>query len=200
MGWWSRPNKKWMLGIPLGGVVAFILGVAVLGAYHGVMNYSNTNDFCFGCHIGMDTIVEEYQESIHYKNSKGVIAATCSDCHVPREFIPKMIVKITATADIFHKLKGDITLENFESEHRPRLAAIVTEEFVANKSKQCKYCHQVDRMDFEAQGRTTARRHQMMESRDQSCIDCHAGIAHKLPEDEPEEAEEEAVETTAMVN
>ncbi|MCA0936074.1 NapC/NirT family cytochrome c [Vibrio alginolyticus] len=193
MGLWSRPSKKWMLGIPLGGLVAFILGVGALGAFHGVINFSSTNDFCFGCHIGMDTIVEEYQESIHFKNSKGVIAATCNDCHVPREFIPKMIVKVTAISDVFHKLKGDITLENFEAEHRPRLAAKVTEQFVAEKSKQCKYCHQVDRMDFEAQGRTTARRHQMMEQRGQSCIDCHAGIAHKLPE-------EKAVETSAAVN
>ncbi|MEI8598838.1 NapC/NirT family cytochrome c [Vibrio sp. M60_M31a] len=53
------------------------------------MNYSSTGGFCFGCHIGMDAIVEEYQASIHYNNSKGVIAATCSDCHVRESLFPK---------------------------------------------------------------------------------------------------------------
>lgn len=181
MDWWKKPNKKWMLGVPIGGVMAFILGMAFLGTYHGVMDYTNKNEFCFSCHIGMDTIVEEYQQSLHFKNTQGVIAASCSDCHVPRELVPKVILKIGATADIFHKLRGTITLDNFEAEHRPRLAQKVTQEFIENKSKQCRYCHQVERMDFELQGRTTARRHQMMEERGQSCIDCHAGIAHQLP-------------------
>ncbi|WP_373910608.1 NapC/NirT family cytochrome c [Vibrio vulnificus] len=31
--------------------------------------------------------------------------------------------------------------------------------------------------------RTVARRHQTMEEREKSCIDCHAGIAHKLVKD-----------------
>lgn len=181
MGWWNKTNKKWMLGVPIGGVMAFILGMAFLGTYHGVMDYTNKNEFCFSCHIGMDTIVEEYQQSVHFKNTQGVIAASCSDCHVPRELVPKVILKIGATADIFYKLRGTITLDNFEAEHRPRLAQKVTQEFIENKSKQCRYCHQVERMDFEMQGRATARRHQMMEERGQSCIDCHAGIAHQLP-------------------
>ncbi|MCV5926672.1 NapC/NirT family cytochrome c, partial [Escherichia coli] len=89
--------------------------------------------------------------SPHFKNAQGVIAATCSDCHVPREFFAKIALKIGATADIYHKLMGDITLDNFEAEHRPRLAAEVTQQFIENKSKQCRYCHSVDKMDFEAQ-------------------------------------------------
>ncbi|HFD4652711.1 TPA: NapC/NirT family cytochrome c [Vibrio parahaemolyticus] len=181
MSLWRKPNRKWMLGIPIGGLLAFILGGAALSVFHFGMDYTNRNEFCYSCHIGMDTIVEEYQASPHFKNAQGVIAATCSDCHVPREFFAKIALKIGATADVYHKLMGDITLDNFEAEHRPRLAAEVTQQFIENKSKQCRYCHSVDKMDFEAQGRTVARRHQMMESRDQSCIDCHAGIAHHLP-------------------
>ncbi|MDF2152402.1 NapC/NirT family cytochrome c [Vibrio sp. CAU 1672] len=194
MGLWSQPKKKWMLGIPLGGVVAFVLGVVTLGAYHGVMNYTNSNEFCYSCHVGMDTIVEEYQQSTHFKNPQGVIAATCSDCHVPREFVPKIALKIGATADIFHKLTGRITLENFETEHRPRLAQKVTQEFINDKSKQCQYCHLVERMDLESQSRTTARRHQMMEQRGQSCIDCHAGIAHRLPEEAESQDSDESIQ------
>ena len=118
---------------------------------------------------------------MHFKNTKGVVAATCGDCHVPREFIPKMAQKIGATTDIFHMMAGKITLENFESEHRPRLAAKVTDEFTANDSKQCQYCHDVSNMDFDNQSRNASRRHQTMAERDLICIDCHEGIAHELP-------------------
>jgi len=37
-------------------------------------------------------------------------------------------------------------------------------------------------MDAEQQGRSVSRRHAMMAERGQTCIDCHAGIVHKLPE------------------
>lgn len=173
--------RKLLWGIPLGGFIAFVLGVGAMAAFHWTMDYTNRNQFCYGCHIGMDTIVEEYQASVHFKNTKGVVAATCSDCHVPREFIPKMMLKIGATADIFHMMRGTITLENFEAEHRPRLAKKVTEEYKANDSKQCRYCHDVDNMDFENQSRNASRRHQTMADRGQTCLDCHAGIAHELP-------------------
>ncbi|MEI8598839.1 NapC/NirT family cytochrome c [Vibrio sp. M60_M31a] len=93
-------------------------------------------------------------------------------------------------------------MENFRSGLRPSACGDRNkEEFVANKSKQCKYCHQVDRMDFEAQGRTTARltpNDGITRSNRASIV--MLSIAHKLPEDEPEEVEEEMVETTAMVN
>ncbi|WEM44443.1 NapC/NirT family cytochrome c (plasmid) [Photobacterium sp. DA100] len=181
-GLWSKPSKKWLLGIPLGGILAFILGAFALGGFHYGMTYTNNNDFCYGCHVGMDTIVEEYEASPHFTNTKGVVAATCSDCHVPQEFFPKMALKIGASVDIIHMITGKINLENFESEHRPRLAEKVTHEFKENDSKQCRYCHDVTQMDFENQSRNASRRHQTMEARGLTCIDCHAGIAHKLPE------------------
>ncbi|MGR5176133.1 NapC/NirT family cytochrome c [Vibrio parahaemolyticus] len=163
-------------------ILALIIGALLYLGYDSAMTYTNSNQFCFGCHVGMDTIVEEYQSSIHYHNTKGVIAATCSDCHVPRETIPKLTLKIAATADIVHKLMGTITLENFESEHRERLFNKVTHEFKENDSKQCRYCHDVERMDMENQSRNAQRRHQTMAEKGQTCIDCHDGIAHELPQ------------------
>lgn len=98
MSLWRKPNRKWMLGIPIGGLLAFILGGAAVSVFHFGMDYTNRNEFCYSCHIGMDTIVEEYQASPHFKNAQGVVAATCSDCHVPREFFAKIALKIGATA------------------------------------------------------------------------------------------------------
>ena len=179
---WARPKAKWCLGIPLGALLAFVVGAGSLGGFNAMMTFTNSNEFCYGCHIGMDTIVEEYQSSVHFNNTKGLTAATCGDCHVPHELLPKLWLKIGATKDIYLKLKGDITLDNFEAEHRPRLAAEATKTFKEENSKNCRHCHDVNKMDFENQSKVAARRHQGMEAKGQTCVDCHAGIAHKLPE------------------
>jgi nitrate/TMAO reductase-like tetraheme cytochrome c subunit len=41
-------------------------------------------------------------------------------------------------------------------------------------------------MNAELQGRSVNRRHAMMEERGQTCIDCHAGIVHTLPDNHQE--------------
>lgn len=178
---WATPAARWCLGIPLGGVLAFVLGMVAQAGFHGVLGYTNSNGFCYRCHQGMDSIVVEYQASPHFHNTKGVVAATCSDCHVPRELLPKLWLKIRATKDIYLRLRGEITPDNFEREHRARLAAISTAEFRESDSRNCRYCHDPARMDLANQSRSAARRHQGMAERGESCIDCHAGIAHQLP-------------------
>jgi len=56
-------------------------------AFETTLHLSSTYKFCFSCHKGMDTIVEEYQASGHFNNSTEV-PSTCADCHVPQEFSP----------------------------------------------------------------------------------------------------------------
>ena len=56
----------------------------------------------------------------------------------------------------------------------------------ANNSQECRNCHSFDAMAFEHQ---RARSREKMEpvamgtdlSQGSTCIDCHKGIAHKLP-------------------
>ncbi|MFO1189539.1 MAG: NapC/NirT family cytochrome c [Alphaproteobacteria bacterium] len=40
-----------------------------------------------------DNVYAEYTNTIHNQNRTGV-RATCSDCHVPREWIHKMVRKV----------------------------------------------------------------------------------------------------------
>jgi cytochrome c-type protein NapC len=47
------------------------------------------------------------KESVHYKNASGV-RATCADCHVPKEWTPKLIRKIQASNEIYHKVIGSL--------------------------------------------------------------------------------------------
>jgi nitrate/TMAO reductase-like tetraheme cytochrome c subunit len=107
----------------------------------------------------MGPAYEEYKASIHYKNAAGV-RAICSDCHVPREWLPKMVRKVQATNELYHKMVGTIdTPEKFEA-NRLKMAERVWEAMRATDSRECV----VDKKTGE------------------TCIECHKGIAHKLPE------------------
>tara|TARA_R110001583_G_scaffold2670_5_gene18854 strand:+ start:139 stop:366 length:228 start_codon:yes stop_codon:yes gene_type:complete len=54
----------------------------------------------------------------------------------------------------------------------------------ATDSRECRSCHSQARMDLESQGKQAHRKHQpeRMASRGETCIDCHQGIAHELPD------------------
>lgn len=180
--WWRVPRRWWLLGIPLGGWLFLVLGAVALVATAGVLEYTNRNEFCYGCHVGRDTVVEEYHDSIHFSNRSGV-QASCADCHVPKELIPKLKVKIIAISDIYHQITGKINLENFES-HRLRQAEHVWHELKETDSRTCRSCHNALFFDREEQP-TRARTHhdpRRWEARGETCIDCHTGVAHKRPE------------------
>ncbi len=181
---WKKPASKWWLGIPMGGFLFLGLGAAGLWMFNTSLHLTNSNEFCVGCHIGMDTVVEEYYDSVHYKNIYGV-SATCADCHVPEPFLEKMQVKITSgIKDIYKKYwVKDINLDNFEKEHRLRLAEHVWQIIDEQKSSTCQTCHNPTEWDLQAQPDRARHNHdlKMWEERGISCIDCHTGVAHNRP-------------------
>lgn len=183
---WSKlwqPSQKWyLLWLPSGAFVAVVVGVVASTTFNLSMSYTNSNKFCYSCHVGMDTIVEEYEASIHFSTQRGVAKATCADCHVPKDFIPKMVTKIRATKDIYHMLAGTINMENFES-HRLRLANHVWDVYDASDSLACKNCHDPNKWDLSLQPTRARVNHNpaLWEKEQRSCIDCHQGTAHKAP-------------------
>ena len=53
----------------------------------------------------------------------------------------------------------------------------------ANDSLECRNCHDFESMDFTVQSKRAAEAHErFLVSREKTCIDCHKGIAHRLPE------------------
>jgi nitrate/TMAO reductase-like tetraheme cytochrome c subunit len=48
-------------------------------------------------------------------------------------------------------------------------------------SRECRNCHRYDAMDFHKQSRRSAQKMQEGLEEGKTCIDCHKGIAHKLP-------------------
>ncbi|MFN3987409.1 MAG: NapC/NirT family cytochrome c [Rhodocyclaceae bacterium] len=165
----------------LGGVViAFAAGIIFWGGFNTVMEWTNTEKFCISCHEMRDNVFEEYRNTIHYQNRTGV-RAVCSDCHVPKEWVPKMIRKIKATRELYGKVMGTIdTPEKFEA-NRLRLAENEWRRMKANNSQECRNCHSFEYFDYSVQGRRSNQAHQTALAQGQTCIDCHKGIAHSLP-------------------
>jgi cytochrome c-type protein NapC len=185
---WLRPHSRWRLGIPLGGLLLFILGILFWGGFNWALEASNTETFCISCHEMSAFIYPEYQETIHYSNRTGV-RASCPDCHVPHDYGPKLSRKIHATNELYHKIAGTIdTREKFEAERR-HMAERVWKSMKATDSRECRNCHEFQHMDFEQQERVSARRHERGFKAGETCIDCHKGVAHHLPQGYEEEQE-----------
>ncbi|MCP3851875.1 MAG: cytochrome C [Gammaproteobacteria bacterium] len=169
-------------------LIIFFSGVSAFAGFNSILAYTNTMEFCTSCH-SMKVNLEEYKETVHYKNASGV-QATCSDCHVPKQFFPKMKAKILAYKDVMHEVLGTIDTPEKYEQHRWSMASRVWEKMQASDSRECRNCHDFDNMEFSEQDRMARKKHPRAQLKGQTCIDCHKGIAHEEP-DEPEEEEED---------
>ena len=177
--WFWSPTSKYGWGAIL--VAGGIGGVVFWGGFNTFMEYTNTLRFCVSCHEMDQLVYQEYKKTIHYTNRTGV-RVICSDCHVPKEWTPKLIRKIQATNELFHKILGSIdTPEKFEAK-RLQLAEYVWASMEASDSRECRNCHSFEAMDFGKQRRRVRKIHPEAMREGKTCIDCHKGIAHKLPE------------------
>jgi nitrate/TMAO reductase-like tetraheme cytochrome c subunit len=172
-----RPSAGWSLPI-----VAFILGILFWGGFNTAMEFTNRVEFCISCHEMEQTVYQEYLASSHFINASGV-SAGCPDCHVPRDWGAKLWRKIRATNELYHSLRGTIdTPEKFEAK-RLELAEHVWAEMEANDSRECRNCHSYESMDFHKQSRRAVEKMQPALEKGETCIECHKGIVHQLPED-----------------
>jgi cytochrome c-type protein NapC len=175
-----RPSAHYSLGfLTIGG---FVGGVLFWGAFNTALELTNTEPFCTGCHEMYDNVYQELQGTIHFNNRSGV-RAHCPDCHVPHEWTSKITRKMKASKEVWGKLFGTIdTREKFEA---MRLALAMSEwrRLKANNSLECRNCHKFDYMDFTRQSPRATRAHSTsLASGEHTCIDCHVGIAHRLPD------------------
>jgi cytochrome c-type protein NapC len=176
-----RPSARYSLGLLVAAGIGG--GIVFWGGFNWAIELTNTEAFCISCHEMRDTVYQEVKETIHYANRTGV-RAVCSDCHVPRPWHHKMLRKFEATyKELPHKILGTIgTPEKFEAK-RLDLAKSVWAAMKATDSRECRNCHASESMDLEKQLRPAKRRHLQAKEKGQTCIDCHQGIAHKLPKD-----------------
>lgn len=172
-----------LFGTSLGAAAFFMLmGIIFWGGFNTAMEATNTLAFCISCHEMEDNVYQEYKQTVHFKNSSGV-RAICSDCHVPDPWVHKFVRKVKASRELFDKMLGTIdTPEKFEKK-RMVLASRVWETMKATDSRECRNCHNFSAMALEDQREIASERHQQAITDGKTCIDCHKGIAHELPEE-----------------
>jgi cytochrome c-type protein NapC len=178
---WKRLNLFVRTGAFLLLAGGFVGGILFWGGFNTAMEWTNREDFCISCHEMRDNVYVEYRNTIHYQNRTGV-RATCPDCHVPKEWGYKMIRKIQASNEVLHKILGTIdTPEKFNAK-RAELAQHEWDRMKKNDSRECRNCHNFSHMDYAEQNKRSAATHQDAFNQGKTCIDCHKGIAHTLPE------------------
>jgi cytochrome c-type protein NapC len=168
-------------------VSVFVIGILFWSGFNAAMDWTNTEDFCVSFHE-MRVNLEEYEDGFHDKNRIGVVA-TCPDCHVPKEFGPKLWAKLRASKDSYHHLMGAIDTKEKYEDHRLQMAQVVWAKMEATDSRECRNCHSVEAMLLDEQQGRAVRKHEYMQEKGKTCIDCHKGVAHELPLDyeEPED-------------
>ncbi|MEJ2576052.1 MAG: NapC/NirT family cytochrome c [Gammaproteobacteria bacterium] len=131
-----------------------LVGVILWGGFNTALEATNSMEFCISCHEMRDNVYQEYRETVHFNNPTGV--------QEPRMF-RKMLVSLLLSL-AFVGYSGMIKAETTRT-------ALVTG------------CHHFDAMDLEEQDRYAAKRHQRAIEEGETCIECHQGIAHKLPKE-----------------
>ncbi len=175
----KKPPVHISLGVII--IVSFVAGIVFWGGFNTAMEYTNTEEFCVSCHEMEDNVYQELQTTVHWSNRTGV-RAICSDCHVPHNWTDKIARKMQASKEVWGAIFGTIdTPEKFEAK-RLELAQHEWARFKANGSLECRSCHDYNSMDWDKMSDEARRFMEPAAERDQSCIDCHKGIAHKLPE------------------
>ncbi|MFZ0765439.1 MAG: cytochrome c3 family protein [Bradyrhizobium sp.] len=176
----SHPSMHLSLGFLVFG--GFVCGVLFWGAFNTALEVTNTEQFCTSCHEMHDNVFQELQRTVHFSNRSGV-RATCPDCHVPHDWTDKIARKMQASKEVWGKLFGTISTRQKFLDKRLELAEHEWVRLKANDSLECRNCHSAVAMDFTKQNRRAAVIHaKFLIPHEKTCIDCHKGIAHELPD------------------
>jgi cytochrome c-type protein NapC len=175
----SPPVYLSLAFLTLGG---FVAGVGFWGAFNTALEATNTEQFCTSCHEMKTNVFEELKGTIHFTNRSGV-RATCPDCHVPHEWTNKIARKMQASKEVWGHIFGSIDTRDKFLAMRKHLAEREWERMKANDSLECRNCHSSESMDLTKQNPRAASAHErFLFSGERTCIDCHKGIAHRLPD------------------
>ena len=172
-----RRRRRYIAGIA---TLFFAAGVLFWGGLNAGVDMTNTLEFCTTCHEMRDNVYLEYKDTVHYSNRSG-IRAICSDCHVPKDWSHKMARKVTASLELWAKITGTVeTKPKFEA-RRLALATKEWERLKESNSRECRNCHAFDAMSPGLQKPGPYKIHMQAREEAKTCIDCHKGVAHRLP-------------------
>ena len=186
MSWWSNLQQRCQTcsRVTLGAglvLLTLMIGAVMLTAGAAGLAWTNTEQFCIGCHEMKDNVYAEFKGTIHDVNRSGV-RAICSNCHVPHEPWPLVKRKMRASLELAGHFMGVIdTKEKFQKK-RYELATRVWTRMKETDSLECRNCHHDNAFDPDKQSDRAKARHSTMKEKGLTCIDCHFGIAHHEPD------------------
>ena len=181
LGLWVIFLKGIQLYPAAGFSAVFLAGMIFWGGFNWSLELTNTESFCISCHEMREYVYKEYKKTIHHNNRTGV-RASCPDCHVPREWAYKVARKVRATNELFYWMTGSISSPADFEARRPQLARQVWANMGAADSRECRNCHGIGFMAHQVQTTEARTMHVLAEKWGKTCIDCHKGIAHTLPQ------------------
>lgn len=180
---WRRPQRWYLLGVPAGAILAFILGIAfTVGVLRPQLRFTESEEFCTSCHE-MQIPYDQLKHSFHYTNEFG-IRVTCADCHLPPTLGASLLAHFDARVDVWGHITGVIdTPAKFEA-NKLRMAKIVWADLKRMNSATCRRCHSYAAMALDKQSHEAAIHHSpaYIKKTGKTCIDCHKGVAHELPQ------------------
>ncbi len=189
-----KPSTKYGLGILL--IVGAIVGIAGKAVFDETLHQTSKEEFCVSCHT-MESNKESLMQTPHGHNQYGV-TADCAACHLPHDTIPKYMRKIQALKEVYQTVIGAYDEPGAFDRERYRMAQNEWKRMSANGSAECKACHKYERMDFDKMSYKARVAMEAAAKRDQSCIDCHKGIAHPIPQ--PSEAENNGLDPNLVAS
>ncbi len=172
------PNSRFSLGFLL--LAGLFAGVVATVGFEWTMHATNTDAFCVSCHELSENALVEFVGTSHHTNKGGVVAG-CPDCHVPKEFVPKMARKLRAVGEVYHHILGTIDTPEKYDEHRMWMATRTWDYMTQRDSQECRNCHEEASWDLSQQSEKAREYHAEALENGKTCISCHKGLAHKLP-------------------
>jgi len=146
---------------------------------------SGQNDTCLNCHEKTASH-KEWRQGKHA--DKDVTCVTCHDLHVTEDPV-RIAQKQADVCTVCHKIqkKG---IHHFTAKiadnppcstcHNPHANPLPTIKMLANRSKGCRSCHDFEKMQLSRNVSDKAKSyHRVMQKEDRTCVDCHAGVAHR---------------------
>lgn len=164
----------------VGSLVLVVLGAVALWGGQQILKATNSPAFCVSCH-SMEHPRAEWEGSSHFSNAKG-IRAECADCHVPQDGTHYLKAKVTALKDLWYTMTNKLPDKAAYEAHRAEMAQRVWDEMKENDSMTCRSCHSLDAMELSEQTELAQQSHTNAKANGQTCIDCHKGLVHFLPE------------------
>ncbi len=175
----TKPAQYLTLGTV--SITAFVMGVIFWGGFNTALEATNTEEFCISCHSMKSNPYQELQQTVHWSNHSGV-RATCPDCHVPHSWSRKIARKIEASSDVWGWMFQTVNTEEKFENKRLEMATREWARFERDDSLACKGCHDYKSMKWDSMSKLAQKQMKRAAEKDQSCVDCHKGIAHTLPD------------------